>query len=200
MSKPWQPLLDWWFGTGTTAAEVAAARSALWFGKQDSQDVDARERFAGLVEQALAGELADWADSPQGWLALILLLDQLPRMIFRDSPQAFAGDGLARQLVLDGLDEEQEEALAPLQRVFVYLVLEHAEDLLLQDEAVRRFTRLLSVAAPAERALYADYLDYAERHRQVIVRFARFPHRNAVLGRPSTAEELAFLREPGSRF
>ena len=200
MSKPWQPLLDWWFGSGTTAAEVAAARSALWFGKQDSQDVDARERFAGLVEQAQAGELADWADSPQGWLALILLLDQLPRMIFRDSPQAFAGDDLARQLVLAGLDEQQEEALAPLQRVFVYLVLEHAEDLLLQDEAVRRFTRLLSVAAPAERALYADYLDYAERHRQVIARFARFPHRNAVLGRPSTAEELAFLREPGSRF
>ena len=200
MHKPWQPLLDWWFGSGTTAAEVAAARSALWFGKQDSQDSDARERFAGLVEQALAGELADWADSPQGWLALILLLDQLPRMIFRDSPRAFAGDDLARQLVLAGLDEEQEEALAPLQRVFVYLVLEHAEDLLLQDEAVRRFTRLLSVAAPAERALYADYLDYAERHRQVIVRFARFPHRNAVLGRPSTAEELAFLREPGSRF
>src|SRR3990167_11003140 len=200
MHKPWQPLLDWWFGSGTTAVEVAAARSALWFGKQDSQDVDARERFAGLVEQALAGELADWADSPQGWLALILLLDQLPRMIFRDSPRAFAGDDLARQLVLAGLDEEQEEALAPLQRVFVYLVLEHAEDLLLQDEAVRRFTRLLSVAAPAERALYADYLDYAERHRQVIVRFARFPHRNAVLGRPSTAEELAFLREPGSRF
>lgn len=200
MSKPWQPLLDWWFGTGTTAAEVAAARSALWFGKQDSQDFDARERFAGLVEQAQAGELADWADSPQGWLALILLLDQLPRMIFRDSPRAFAGDDLARQLVLAGLDEEQEEALAPLQRVFVYLVLEHAEDLLLQDEAVRRFTRLLSVAASAERALFADYLDYAERHRQVIARFARFPHRNAVLGRPSTPEELAFLREPGSRF
>ena len=200
MSKPWQPLLDWWFGGGTTAVEVAAARSALWFGKQDSQDFDARERFAGLVEQALAGELADWADSPQGWLALILLLDQLPRMIFRDSPQAFVGDDLARQLVLAGLDEQQEEALAPLQRVFVYLVLEHAEDLLLQDEAVRRFTRLLSVAAPAERTLYADYLDYAERHRQVIARFARFPHRNAVLGRPSTAEELAFLREPGSRF
>lgn len=200
MSKPWQPLLDWWFGGGTTAVEVAAARSALWFGKQDSQDVDARERFAGLVEQALAGELADWADSPQGWLALILLLDQLPRMIFRDSPQAFAGDGRARQLVLAGLDEELEEALTPLQRVFAYLVLEHAEDLFLQDEAVRRFTRLLSVAAPAERALFANYLDYAERHRQVIARFARFPHRNAVLGRPSTPEELAFLQEPGSRF
>lgn len=200
MSKPWQPLFDWWFGTGTTAAEVAATRSALWFGKQDSQDAEARERFGGLVAQALAGELDGWAESAHGWLALILLLDQLPRMIFRDSPQAFAGDGRARQLVLGGLDGEREEALAPIQRVFVYLVLEHAEDLLLQDEAVRRFTQLLSVAALAERGLFADYLDYAERHRRVIERFARFPHRNDVLGRSSTPQELAFLQEPGARF
>lgn len=200
MHKPWQPLLDWWFGTGTTAAEVAAARSALWFGKQDGQDAEARERFGELVEQALAGELRDWAESPHGWLALILLLDQLPRMIFRDSPQAFAGAARALQLVLEGLDGEKEEALAPIQRVFVYLVLEHAEDLLLQDEAVRRFAQLLSIAALGERALFADYLDYAERHQRVIARFARFPHRNAVLARPSTPEELAFLQEPGSRF
>lgn len=102
--------------------------------------------------------------------------------------------------MLAGLDEEQEEALTPLQRVFVYLVLEHAEDILLQDEAVRRFTRLLSVVAESEKPLFADYLDYAERHRQVIARFARFPHRNAALGRSSTAEELVFLQEPGSRF
>lgn len=200
MHKPWQPLLDWWFGTGTTAAEVAAARSALWFGKRDGQDAEARERFGELVEQALAGELRDWAESPHGWLALILLLDQLPRMIFRDSPQAFAGAARALQLVLEGLDGEKEEALAPIQRVFVYLVLEHAEDLLLQDEAVRRFTQLLSIAPLGERGLFADYLDYAERHQRVIARFARFPHRNAVLARPSSPEELAFLQEPGSRF
>ncbi|WP_079203467.1 DUF924 family protein [Pseudomonas sp. CC6-YY-74] len=200
MHKPWQPLLDWWFGPGTTAAEVAAARSALWFGKQDGQDAEARERFGELVGQALAGELRDWAESPRGWLALILLLDQLPRMIFRGNPQAFAGAARGLQLVLEGLDGEKEEALAPIQRVFVYLVLEHAEDLLLQDEAVRRFAQLLSIAAPGERALFADYLDYAERHQRVIARFARFPHRNAVLTRPSTPEELAFLQEPGSRF
>jgi uncharacterized protein (DUF924 family) len=200
MGKPWQPLLDWWFGTGATAAEVAAARSKLWFGKQDGQDAEARERFGELVGQALAGELDSWADSPYGWLALVLLLDQLPRMIFRDSPQAFAGDGKARQLVLEGLGCEKEEGLTPIQRVFVYLVLEHAEDLLLQDEAVRRFTQMLSVAPPAERALFADYLDYAERHQRVIARFARFPHLNAMLGRPSTPDELAFLQEPGSRF
>ncbi|MCY1533350.1 hypothetical protein D9M68_686720 [compost metagenome] len=200
MSKPWQALLDWWFGTATTAAEVAAARASLWFGKQDRQDREARERFGVLVEQALAGELSHWLEQPQGWLALILLLDQLPRMVFRDSPRAFAGDGRARQLVLEGLAGEKEEALTPIQRVFVYLVLEHAEDLLLQDEAVRRFAGLLSGAAARERRLFADYLDYAERHQKVIARFARFPHRNAILGRPSTVEELAFLQEPGSRF
>ncbi|MDA7084808.1 DUF924 domain-containing protein [Pseudomonas sp. SA3-5] len=200
MSKPWQPLLDWWFGTGTTAAEVAATRSKLWFGKQDGQDAEARERFGELVERALEGKLDGWADSPQGWLALVLLLDQLPRMIFRDSPRAFAGDGRARQLVLEGVGGEKEEGLTPIQRVFVYLALEHAEDLLLQDEAVRRFTQLVSIASPAERALFADYLDFAERHQWVIDRFSRFPHRNAVLGRPSTPEELAFMQEPGSRF
>lgn len=200
MSAPWQPLLDWWFGPTGTAAEVAAARSRLWFGKQDSQDLEARERFGEWVEQALAGGLGDWTGQPQGWLALILLLDQLPRMLHRDSPQAFAGDGRARQLVLEGLELGREATLAPIQRVFVYLVLEHAEDLLLQDEALRRFARLLDAAPASERALFADYLDYAERHRRVIARFGRFPHRNASLARPSSAEELAFLREPGSRF
>lgn len=200
MSRPWQPLLDWWFGPAGTAAEVAAARSGLWFGKQERQDLEARERFGALVEQALAGDLGDWADQPHGWLALILLLDQLPRMIHRDSAQAFAGDARARQLVLEGLAREQERALAPIQQLFVYLVLEHAEDLLLQDEAVRRFTRLLSVATVAEQPLFADYLDYAERHQRVIARFGRFPHRNTLLGRPSSAEERAFLGEPGSRF
>ncbi|NQD91513.1 DUF924 domain-containing protein [Pseudomonas sp. CrR25] len=199
-STPWQPLLDWWFGPMTGAANVAAARSGLWFGKKDSQDREARERFGGQVEQALAGGLSDWADEPHGWLALILLLDQLPRMIHRDSAQAFAGDARARQLVFTGLDGEHEEALAPIQRVFVYLVLEHAEDLLLQDEAVRRFGRLLDAAQADERDLFAGYLDYAERHQRVIARFARFPHRNAMLGRPSSDEELRFLEEPGSRF
>ncbi|UTW09591.1 DUF924 family protein [Pseudomonas benzenivorans] len=200
MSAPWQPLLDWWFGPLTTAGEVAAARSGLWFGKRDSQDAEARERFGALVEQALAGGLGDWAEQAEGWLALTLLLDQLPRMIHRDDPRAFAGDARARQLVLDGLDGEREAALAPIQRVFIYLVLEHAEDLLLQDEAVRRFSRLLDAAPAAEHKLFADYLDYAERHQRIIARFARFPHRNAILGRASSEEELRFLEEPGSRF
>lgn len=198
--QPWQPLLDWWFGPPATASEVAAARHGLWFGKRDSQDREARERFAPLVEQALAGQLPSWLDQAEGWLGHILLLDQLPRMIFRDSARAFAGDAQARLLVQQGLAQSWEQQLAPIQRVFVYLVLEHAEDLTLQDQAVARFEALLAQAEAGERELFAGFLDYAEQHQRVITRFARFPHRNLILGRESTHEELQFLQQPGSRF
>lgn len=197
----WQPLLDWWFGADPgTATEIAAARHGLWFGKRDSQDREAEARFGAQVEQALAGGLREWGDDPQGWLALLILLDQLPRMIFRDTPRAFAGDSLARPLLRDGLDRGWDRRLAPIQRVFAYLIFEHAEDLSLQNRAVGLFTDLLNEAADDERAVFAGYLDFAERHQRIIARFGRFPHRNAILGRPSTDEEQAFLREPGSRF
>ncbi|MGE6794061.1 DUF924 family protein [Pseudomonas guineae] len=203
--QPWQPLLDWWFGAagcgpGVTAGEVAASRRTLWFGKQDHQDDQARELFGGLVEQALAGQLQGWPAEPQGWLANLLLLDQLPRMIFRDTPRAFAGDVLARPLALHGLNLGWDQHLPAIQRVFVYLVLEHAEDLALQNQVVRLFQALTQKAIAAERELFAGYLDYAERHQRVIARFGRFPHRNQILGRRSCAEESAFLLEPGSRF
>lgn len=203
--QPWQPLLDWWFaaaelGSAASAAEVSAARHGLWFGKRDSQDHDARERFAVQVEQALAGELPSWSTGPQGWLAQLILLDQLPRMIFRDTPRAFAGDSLARALLQWGLEQGWDRQLTAIQRVFAYLVFEHAEDLPLQERAVTLFRELHDEAAVDERALFADFLDFAERHRRVIARFGRFPHRNGILGRPSSDEEQAFLGEPGSRF
>ncbi|MGK8437571.1 DUF924 family protein [Ectopseudomonas hydrolytica] len=198
--QPWQPLLDWWFGADGSATDIAAARRGLWFGKRDSQDREAEARFAALVEQALAGELKGWADEPQGWLAHLILLDQLPRMIFRDTPRAFAGDALARPLLEAGLERGWDRALTPIQRVFAYLIFEHAEDLPLQARAVELFRALLDQTGDAERELFAGFLDFAERHQRVIARFGRFPHRNAILGRACTDEEQAFLREPGSRF
>lgn len=202
MAAPWQPLLDWWFGSEprATAAEVAAAQSRLWFGKRDSQDQEARERFGEWVDKAMAGELTAWHAQPSGWLATVLLLDQLPRMIFRDTPRAFVGDARAQALVEEGLARGLDQHLPPLQRVFVYLVLEHAEDLASQARSVEYFSGLHSASAPVDRPTFADYLDYAQRHQRVIARFSRFPHRNAILGRASTAEEQAFLLEPGSRF
>lgn len=200
MAAPWQPLLDWWFGPASEAAEVAAHKHGLWFAKQAQQDAEARERFGVFVCAALDGGLDDWAADTDGWLALLLLLDQLPRMIHRDTPRAFAGDLRARALALRGLALRRERHLAAIRQVFVYLVLEHAEDMALQDEAVRRFAVLQAAARSGEELLFARFLAYAERHRAVIARFGRFPHRNAVLGRASTAAELAFLAEPGARF
>lgn len=196
----WQPLLDWWFGGAASAGEVAARRNGLWFGYRPEQDEDARLRFGDPCAEALAGGLRGWTGQAQGRLALILLLDQLPRMIHRGTPQAFAGDERARTLLDEGLAQGFDAELAPIQRVFAYLVLEHAEDPALQDQAVARFTALRDQAPASEHELFGNYLDFAERHREVIRRFGRFPHRNAILGRPSTPEELAFLEQPGSRF
>lgn len=197
----WQPLLDWWFGdTEAAASAVAASRQGLWFGYRAEQDDEARRLFGEPCAAALAGGLQEWAEQPQGWLALILLLDQLPRMIHRGTSQAFYGDTRAQALVRQGLEQGLDSQLPAICRVFPYLVLEHAEDLAQQDEAVARFASLRDQVAADQRAPFDGYLDYAERHRQVIRRFGRFPHRNDTLDRPSTTEELVFLEQPGSRF
>ncbi|MCE4068938.1 MULTISPECIES: DUF924 family protein [Pseudomonas] len=199
-AAPWQSLLDWWFGNALDANEVAAQRNALWFGKSACQDVDSENRFGGLVRQALDGGLQEWEREPQSWLALILLLDQLPRMIFRDTPRAYAGDARAQQLVRQGLAAGFDRQLPRIERVFVYIVLEHAEDLASQNEAVRLYEELQSESSESDKVLFAGYLAYARKHQVVIDRFGRFPHRNLILGRDSTAEEAQFLTEPGSRF
>ncbi|WP_437436433.1 DUF924 family protein [Pseudomonas nitroreducens] len=162
--------------------------------------MDSENRFGGLVRQALDGGLQEWEREPQSWLALILLLDQLPRMIFRDSPRAYAGDARAQQLVRQGLEAGFDRQLPRIERVFVYIVLEHAENLASQNEAVRLYEELQGESSESEKVLFAGYLAYARKHQVVIKRFGRFPHRNAILGRESTVEEVQFLTEPGSRF
>lgn len=198
MLAPWQPLLEWWFGWGTSAQAVADEKSTLWFGKH--HDVEAYERFGEWVEQALDGGLDEWQQSPQGWLGLILLLDQLPRMIYRDTPRAFEGDRRAQVVAMQGLQQNWDYQLLPIQRAFVLLVLEHSEVLDWQQLSVGRHQALLGEQPESQRRLFEGFLDYAEQHQRIIERFGRFPHRNLVLGRPSTSEEMDFLLEPGSRF
>lgn len=186
-------VFDFWFGTPGSAARGKARHE--WFRKSESFDAEIAQRFGPLIEQALSGELQAWAVQPESALARILLLDQFTRNVFRDTPRAFAGDTLALAAARAMVDSGQDRTLLPVQRSFVYLPFEHAEDLAAQDEAVRLFTQLAGEAPELE-----NTLDYANRHRAVIARFGRFPHRNAQLGRVSTVEELAFLLEPGSRF
>ena len=188
-----QAVLDFWFGA-VGSPEHGTLRD-LWFRKSEATDHAIAQRFAPLIERALRGELADWAAQPASALAQILLLDQFTRNTLRDTPRAFAGDARALRAATAMVGSRQDEALPPVQRAFVYLPFEHAEGIAMQDEAVRLFTRL-AVESPALDGM----LDYAHKHRVVVQRFGRFPHRNAILGRLSTAEEEAFLREPGSRF
>jgi len=190
-------VLAFWFGE-PASAERGTYR-ALWFEKSEATDRDIADRFGALIERALRGELADWAQAPESALAQIVLLDQFTRNVFRDTPRAFAGDARALAAATAMVGRRQDEALPALQRSFVYMPFEHAEGLGAQDEAVRLFTRLLESTPDASPGL-RSMLDYAEKHRAVIRRFGRFPHRNAVLGRHSTPDEVAFLQQPGSRF
>ncbi len=189
-----QEVLDFWFGP--PGSEAASGPRREWFVKSDAFDDQVRQRFGTAIDQAIAGGLREWdMEGPQGVLARLLVLDQFTRNAWRNTPQSFAGDTLAlaaaRQLVDGGAHKE----LPPLQRAFVYMPFEHAEDAYMQERAVELFTNLA-----AEHPGFDEMLDYAHRHRGVIARFGRFPHRNEILGRASTPEEIEFLRQPGSRF
>jgi uncharacterized protein (DUF924 family) len=199
MTEP-DDVLDFWFGPPGSNAEIAGRQGKLWFGKSAANDEAVIERFAGTLVAATAGELDPWAATPHGRLALAIVLDQFPHHIHRDRPQAFATDPQALALSLAALDAGEDRQLAPIERVFLYLPLEHAESLAMQERAVELFATLASTAAADERTLFDNFLDYAIKHRDVVARFDRFPHRNAILGRPSTPEEIEFLKQPGSRF
>lgn len=188
-----QPVLDFWFGE-EGSAEFGTQRK-LWFTKDADVDRTIAERFGDAVERALRGELDAWTTTAPGALARILLLDQFTRNAFRGERRAFAGDAQALAAASAMVGSRLDEPLPPFMRAFVYMPFEHAEGMAMQDEAVRLFTRLVAAAPEV-----AHMLDYAHRHRAVIERFGRFPHRNAILGRQSTAEELAFIARPGSGF
>ena len=193
-------VLDYWFGSDPDDAVVAKEKSRMWWKSDPAVDDDLRARFTGLVETAGRDELAEWASTPQGLLALIILTDQFPRNIHRNTPRAFLFDPLARAHCRDGIARGMDIRLRPIERVFHYLPLEHSESLQDQHESVRLFSSLATNAGPDLKELFDGYLRYAERHRDIIARFGRFPHRNRILGRPSSGEETAFLQTPGSSF
>jgi uncharacterized protein (DUF924 family) len=182
-------VLEFWFGPSSGPRAVRE----FWFRKSDETDAAIRARFGTALEDALAGRLDHWSDSTAGTRALILLLDQFTRNAYRDTPRAFAGDAAAlshaRRLVANGDDLRCD----PIERWFIYMPFEHSEALADQDESVRLFGQLATAGLAAP-------LEWAERHRDVIRRFGRFPHRNDILGRISTPEEIGFLLQPGARF
>lgn len=185
-----QDVLGFWFGQGVDYGKPRRD----WFAKSGDFDAEIRRRFSFLHEAAAAGKLSDWQAEPTACLALVVVLDQFSRNIFRGSPQAFAADSLAREAAQRALSRGDDRAMLPVERMFLYLPFEHGESL----EDQRRSCALMRPLADYPET--ADVYPYALRHLEIIERFGRFPHRNAALGRTSTPQEIAFLETPGSSF
>jgi len=190
-------LLQVWFGDPQSPPLASAKK---WFTKDEAFDRALREQFEATLEAAARGELASWKSTPRGKVALIILLDQLSRNMFRGSPRSFTQDALALALTLEVLASGEDRALGPAFRYFVLMPLMHAEDVAHQRRCVAEFEALLADAPEDWKPLLTNAVDYAGRHAVIVERFGRFPHRNAVLGRESTPEEVEFLKQPGSSF
>lgn len=193
-AAPWQPVLDFWFEDGLDQGWPSANLNGRWFRATPEIDAGIRERFGALVEAACNNELVEWEATPLSRLALIVLLDQFTRHCYRDTAAAYQGDHRAVTLALEGLARGFDRELPWVGRIFLLLPLMHAEDLDLQQQCVARYQHWHD-SAPAEiQTKIASHLGAARRYCDIIERFERFPHRNAILGRESTAEELAFLQ------
>jgi uncharacterized protein (DUF924 family) len=192
-------VLDFWLADGVTLGWPSQEMNKRWFTGGPELDQAIAQQFGSAVALAQAGGLADWEAAPLDRLALIILLDQFTRNIFRGSARAFAGDARAQQLVQQTLAAQQDRQLPWVGRVFMYMPLMHAENLALQDQCVACFTQLVAEAPDALKQRLQSNLDFARQHQDIISRFGRFPYRSAALGRSNTPDEDEFLLK-GPRF
>jgi len=194
-------VLSFWFGELGELGLASKAQAERWFRKDPTFDAEIRQRFAGLHSEIMAGTHEAWQDTAEGRLAYVIVLDQFSRNMFRDTPRMFASDERAVGATLQGLERGHDRVLPTHPRMFMYMPLMHSEALAMQDKCVATFTTLRDELLPGEARAFMDFaIGYANAHRDIIHRFARFPHRNSVLGRVSTPEELEFLTQPGSSF
>lgn len=195
-----EAVLDFWFGDAMTGPEDIERRQRVWFMGGATFDRECTKRFAATLSAAASGELDDWETSPRGRLALIVLLDQLSRNIHRGSAGAFAQDQRALLLCREGIAKGHDRHLSAFERTVFYMPMEHAEDRHVQALSVQHFEALAEDGPGELRELLLANAGYARQHRDIVDRFGRFPHRNAVLGRECTADEVAYLAEDAPRF
>jgi len=193
-------VLEFWFGELDAEGLAAAAKSSRWWKKDPAFDARIRDRFLADQQAAMRGGYSHWCDDAPGRLALVILLDQFTRNMFRDSAAMFEADALALHTALDGIACGADTQLRGQHRIFLYMPLMHSEDLARQRECVEHMRGWHDASTGALRESLESNLRFAIAHHDIIERWGRFPHRNALLGRPSTADELAFLQQPGSSF
>jgi uncharacterized protein (DUF924 family) len=186
-------ILAFWFKEQQQSAPQVDRRMEIWFGGDEAFDLEVEREFADEVESASDGQLDHWAEEPRGRLALILLLDQFRRNIFRNSAKAFEKDKKALKLCVEGAMQKQDHALTPIERVFFYMPLQHAESAKVQAKSVELYTRLAEAVSPTYRETFQTVAYYAELHHDIIEQFGRFPYRNKLLGRTNTPAEDEYL-------
>lgn len=193
-------VLGLWFAERDYDAPRIDARLDFWFGGSDELDETLKNGFARDIEQASHGKLMHWAAEARGRLALIVILDQFRRNVFRGTANAFVCDRLALKLCVEGIVGHHDRELEPIERVFFYMPMQHAESLRVQEKSVMVFEALAKAVSPTMRETFETFAQFAELHRDIVERFGRFPHRNAALGRENTPEEREFLEDEGTSF
>ncbi len=193
-------ILAFWFKEHQLSAPQIDRRMDIWFGEDAAFDHEIQQTFSTDVEEASDGKLDHWAEEPRGRLALILLLDQFRRNIYRGTAKAFEKDKAALKLCVEGAMQKKDRGLTPIQRVFFYMPLQHAESLKVQSKAVELYTRLAEAVSPTLQETFLTIAQFAELHRDIIEQYGRFPHRNALLGRKNTPEEDEYLAGDGPDF
>lgn len=200
MSPDFKLVLDFWFTQEEDEVRLINKQSPLWWGKSNEMDGVIKTRFTSLLNDIKQGELESWRFDPGSRLAMILVCDQFSRQIYRDKAEAFASDEIALDLCLDGLDKGMDQKLRSIERVFFYMPMEHSESLSIQNRCVQQFQKLLDEVGPELKPEFEGFVSFAKQHQKIIKRFNRFPHRNSILGRKSTADEAAFLLQPNSSY
>lgn len=186
-------ILSFWFRQQELSAPQIDRRMEIWFGADPVLDHDIDKDFADDVAAACDGELDHWATEPHGRLALIILIDQFRRNIHRNTAAAFSHDKLALKLCVEGAVEKKDQGLTPIERVFFYMPLQHAESRKVQEKSVELFNKLAEVVSPTDRETFLTIAQFAELHRDIVAQFGRFPHRNKLLNRDNTPEEEEYL-------
>lgn len=195
-----EEILTFWFGNVETTVMPSSRRTQVWFGASEEHDQNIRALFSEDLEKAAAGQYLEWTHHPRSTLALIIIFDQFARNMFRGTPQSFAHDDQALDLCLKSIDKQFDHAVSLIERAFFYMPLMHSEDLSMQETSLQAFQMLVDLALPETRGIFEGFYKYAVKHYDIIKRFGRYPHRNSILNRESTEEELEFLKQPGSSF
>jgi len=188
-----EAVLSFWFEEQALSAPQIDRRMEIWFGSDPVFDMELDKEFSNDVELASTGKLNHWAESPRGRLALIIMIDQFRRNIYRNTAMAFSKDKLALKYCVEGAMKKHEQDLAPIEKVFFYMPLQHAESRKVQAKSVQIYDRIAASVSPTYHETFETVLQFAELHKDIIEQFGRFPHRNTLLNRENTSEEDQYL-------